>query len=60
MMTSSEDHAHALDVEAHKKHTTFSDGSTSFFSVARPVEVANAMQLEEVEVGADAVPKYSA
>ena len=31
-----------------------------FFSVARPVKEAHAMQLEEVEVGADAGPKQSA
>ena len=31
MMTSSEDDANALDIETARKHTTFSDGSTSVF-----------------------------
>ena len=59
-MTSSEDDANALDVEAARKHTTFSDGSTSVFFCGSSCSSGECMQLEEVEVGADAGPKQSA
>ena len=60
MTTSSEDDANALDIEAARKHTTFSDGSTLVFFCGSSCKGGECMQLEEVEIGGDALPKHSA